>query len=142
MKAENLNCCFLSEKPIAFFYEGIPDEFLPYLESGILKSRTKATTTRIPNIQMENILIYKDVAIEQVDELISVIELSLNQPKAGFVPELERWSIAGLSREDIEFYLQHLSRNKKYIPNTYCCLHGMDKASILSRMHNVGFLKH
>lgn len=88
---------------------------MPYLESGILKSRTKTTTTRLANIQIENILIYKDVAIEQVDELISVIELSLNQPKAGFVPELERRTsqLLGYREEDIECYLQHLSRNKK-----------------------------
>jgi hypothetical protein len=114
-EGRELELLLSGEKPIAFFYEGIPDEFLPYLESGILKSRTKATTTRIPNIQMENILIYKDVAIEQVDELISVIELSLNQPKAGFVPELERriGQLLGYREEDIEFYLQHLSRNKK-----------------------------
>ena len=114
-EGRELELLLSGEKPIAFFYEGIPDEFLPYLESGILKSRTKTTTTRIPNIQMENILIYKDVAIEQVDKLISVIELSLNQPKAGFVPELERriGQLLGYREEDIEFYLQHLSRNKK-----------------------------
>ncbi|MEQ1311283.1 hemin receptor [Acinetobacter sp. XH1639] len=114
-ESRELELLLSGEKPIAFFYEGLPDEFLPYLESGILKSRTKTTTTRLPNIQIENILIYKDVAIEQVDELISVIELSLNQPKAGFVPELERriGQLLGYREEDIEFYLQHLSRNKK-----------------------------
>ena len=114
-EGRELELLLSGEKPIAFFYEGLPDEFLPYLESGILKSRTKTTTTRLPNIQIENILIYKDVAIEQVDELISVIELSLNQPKAGFVPELERriGQLLGYREEDIEFYLQHLSRNKK-----------------------------
>ena len=80
-EGRELELLLSGEKPIAFFYEGLPDEFLPYLESGILKSRTKTTTTRLPNIQIENILIYKDVAIEQVDELISVSELSKNKKK-------------------------------------------------------------
>ena len=113
-EGRELELLLSGEKPIAFFYEGIPDEFLPYLESGILKSRIKMTTTRIPNIQIENVLIYKNVAIEQVDELMAVIEQSLNQPKAGFVPELERriGQLLGYREEDIEYYIQHILRKK------------------------------
>ena len=91
-EGRELELLLSGEKPIAFFYEGLPDEFLPYLESGILKSRTKTTTTRLPNIQIENILIYKDVAIEL---------------------ERRTGQLLGYREEDIEFYLQHLSRNNK-----------------------------
>lgn len=112
-EGKELELLLADQKPIALFYEGIPEEFLPYLESDVLKLKTKIVATQFAQ-DIEFKLIYKNIENEkQVDELMAVLQQSIQE--ALFIPEIERkiGELLGYREIDIDYYLAHITRTQR-----------------------------
>jgi len=107
-EGRELELLLSGEKPIAYFYEILPIEFLKYLEQGTLFMLSKDIQTSLPFSIM---LIYKDSSLADLNELMICIETLFTETDFEKCIELERrvGQLLGYSAQDIEFYIQHIS---------------------------------
>lgn len=109
-EGRELELLLSGEKPIALFYEEVPDEFLSHLNSGNLKKIMKTFPTQHANKTITFFLIYKNAPESHLNELLSILDQSLRQK--GFQPTIERriGQLLGYREIDIEYYLNHIAR--------------------------------
>ena len=109
-EGRELELLLSGEKPIALFYEEVPDEFLSHLNSDNLKKIMKTFPTQHANKTITFCLIYKNAPKSHLNELLSILEQSLLQK--GFQPTIECriGQLLGYREIDIEYYLNHIAR--------------------------------
>ncbi|MGB8808655.1 MAG: hemin receptor [Acinetobacter calcoaceticus] len=109
-EGQELELLLSGEKSIAYFYEILPISFLKYLEQGTLFMLSKDIETSLP-LPFSIMLIYKDAALADLNELIICIETLFKETNFEKCIELERrvGQLLGYSEQDIEFYIQHIS---------------------------------
>lgn len=109
-EGRELELLLSGEKPIALFYEEVPDEFLSHLNSDNLKKIMKTFPIQHANKTITFCLIYKNAPKPHLNELLSILEQSLLQK--GFQPTIERriGQLLGYRKIDIEYYLNHIAR--------------------------------
>ncbi|MFX7010922.1 hemin receptor [Acinetobacter baumannii] len=104
------NKALSGKKPIAYFYELLPIEFIKHLEQGSLSMISKDIETSL-SLPFSIMLIYKDASLADLNELMLCIERSLKATQLEERLELDRriGQLLGYSVQDIEFYIQHIS---------------------------------
>jgi len=95
-EGQELELLLSGKKPIAYFYELLPIEFIKHLEQGSLSMISKDIETSLPF---------------PLNELMLCIENSLKATQLEERLELDRriGQLLGYSVQDIEFYVQHIS---------------------------------
>ena len=102
------------EKQVALFNQelGIPDAFLPYLEQGMLHSKT--VQRHINDVCLTDFIVYLPQSLALAEQMEVLLPASTVN---GFDPKVEReiGRILGYSEKDIEYYIQHFQDNlEKY----------------------------
>jgi len=75
-EGQELELLLSGKKPIAYFYELLPIEFIKHLEQGSLSMISKDIETSLP-FPFSIMLIYKDASLAVLNELMLCIENSL-----------------------------------------------------------------
>ncbi|MEI1689945.1 hemin receptor [Acinetobacter baumannii] len=109
-EGQKLELLLSGKKPIAYFYELLPIEFIKHLEQGSLSMISKDIETSLP-LPFSIMLIYKDASLADLNELMLCIENSLKATQLEERLKLDRriGQLLGYSVQDIEFYVQHIS---------------------------------
>jgi len=109
-EGQELELLLSGEKPIAYFYEILPVDFLRHLEQGTLSMLSKNIETSLP-LPFSIMLIYKDASLADLNELLMCIETLFKGTNFEKCIELERrvGQLLGYSAQDIEFYIQYIS---------------------------------
>ena len=109
-EGQELELLLSGKKPIAYFYELLPIEFIKHLEQGSLSMISKDIETSL-SLPFSIMLIYKDASLADLNELMLCIEKSLKETQLEDRLELDRriGQLLGYSTQDIEFYIQHVS---------------------------------
>lgn len=109
-EGKELELLLSGKKPIAYFHELLPIEFIKHLEQGSLSMLIKDIETSLP-VPFSIMLIYKDASLADLDELVLCIEKSLKETQLEDRLALDRriGQLLGYSAQDIEFYIQHVS---------------------------------
>ena len=109
-EGQELELLLSGKKPIAYFYELLPIEFIKHLEQGSLSMISKDIETSLP-FPFSIMLIYKDASLADLNELMLCIENSLKATQLEERLELDRriGQLLGYSVQDIEYYVQHIS---------------------------------
>ena len=109
-EGQELELLLSGKKPIAYFYELLPIEFIKHLEQGSLSMISKDIETSL-SLPFSIMLIYKDTSLADLNELMLCIEKSLKETQLEDRLELDRriGQLLGYSTQDIEFYIQHVS---------------------------------
>ena len=113
-EGKELELMLRGEKQVALFNQelGIPDAFLPYLELGMLHSKT--VQRHINDVCLTDFIVYLPQSLalaEQMEVLLPASTVNDFDPKV----EREIGRILGYREKDIDYYIQHFQDNlEKY----------------------------
>ena len=114
LEGKELELMLRGEKQVALFNQelGIPDAFLPYLELGMLHSKT--VQRHINDVCLTDFIVYLPQSLALAEQMEVLLPASTVN---GFDPKVEReiGRILGYREKDIEYYIQHFQDNlEKY----------------------------